>query len=253
MQIAVWNTPFTHLVTESLRAAWPEGVRSGTAADAENALRAGEVDVALLPTHTALLGRDDFDVLPAVGISTWANPFTTLTLPDGLESGPVHIRHSHDGQLPAFVAKIVLKEHYSIVASTSESETGSPDVDPLGLTMASSGRETTPVLLDLGMEWYELANYPMVWAVFAMRKDTSTPQAIASIRDVVVALDDERRDRVLQGGASEEVQEFELNDLRLRLDDLALASLTEFTEYLYFHEQADAIEPVPFVSLPDDA
>ena len=253
MHIAVWNTPFTHLVTESLRAAWPDGVRSCSSSEAEHALRTGEVDVALLPIDTVLLGKDDFDVLPAVGISTWANPYTSLTLPDGLETASVHISHSADGALPAFVAKIILKEHYAIVAGTTQTESGSTDVDPLGLMTVSSGPGKKPVVLDLGMEWYELANYPMVWAVFAMRKDTSTPEAIVSIRDVVVSLDDNRRERVLQTGASEQAQEFELNELRLRLDDLALASLTELTEYLYFHERMDAIEPVAFVSLPDEA
>ncbi|MEQ9103770.1 MAG: MqnA/MqnD/SBP family protein [Rhodothermales bacterium] len=281
-KIAVWNAPFTMLAASALRDSPGVDLQLGTSVEAEVLLRAGRVDVALLPTDRILMAGDDFDVLPAVGISTWSNPFARLVLENGLpdaEASPVpelHIRCQPDGALAGLVARIVLKEHYGMIAkvtppletdewgeggafdllaspadasrtspfsSTSESDSGSLDV---------GAGPSKRVELDLGQEWYELANYPMVWAAFVMRKGEVEDAHIQLVRDVLVELDENRRTRVLAAGGTEAMQQFELNELRLRMDDLAIASLTELGEYMYFYELKETIDPVAFASLTDN-
>lgn len=274
-RIAVWNAPFTALAASALQESAGVALQSGSSVEAEVWLRAGKVDMALLPTDRILMAGDDFDVLPAVGISTWSNPFAKLVLEDGLpvsdgiHPSGLHIRCHPDGALAGLVARIILKEHYgmiakvtppldtdqfdgpfSLLASTLSPDLANDEQDPVA---ERDPGQTQRVELDLGQEWYELANYPMVWAAFAMRKGEVEDGHIHLVRDALVALDDDRRARVLAAGGSEDMQQFELNELRLRMDDLAVASLTELGEYMYFYQLKEAIDPVAFASLSDDA
>lgn len=269
IKIAIWDTPFTALATTALRETGSAEVVSGTVVDVEVMLRAGRVDMALLPTDRVLMAGDEFDVLPAVGISTWSNPFATLVLEEGLPVSEgthppeLHIRCHPDGALVGLVAQIILKEHYGMIAKVTpplENDSLGGPLDLLATSAPSdspssqSDAEPSPrIELDLGQEWFELANYPMVWAAFVMRKGEVADAHIQLVRDALVALDEDRRARVLASGASEDMQQFELNELRLRMDDLAIASLTELGEYMYFYELKESIDPVAFASLSDDA
>ncbi len=265
-KIAVWNAPFTMLAASALRDAPGVDVQMGTSVKAEVLLRAGKVDVALLPTDRILMAGDDFDVLPAVGISTWSNPFARLVLEEGFpdaEEAPIpelHIRCQPDGALVGLVARIILKEHYGIMATVTpplDTDEWSGGPFELLVSPADQSRIASPagpgrrVELDLGQEWYELANYPMVWAAFVMRKGEVEDAHIRLVRDALVELDENRRTRVLAAEGTDAMQQFELNELRLRMDDLAIASLTELGEYMYFHELKETIDPVAFASLTD--
>jgi hypothetical protein len=267
-KIAVWNAPFTELAASALRNTPGVELRLGSSVEVEVWLRAGKVDMALLPTDRILMAGDDFDVLPAVGISTWSNPFARLVLEDGLpvsdgaSMSGLHIRCQPDGALAGLVARIVLKEHYGMTATVTppleaDEWSGPFELQATRMDEATSSARAAArkggnrVELDLGQEWYELANYPMVWAAFAMRKGEVEDAHILLVRDALVELDEDRRSRVLAAGGSEDMQQFELNELRLRMDDLAIASLTELGEYMYFHELKDDMEPIAFASLTD--
>ena len=45
---------------------------------------------------------------------------------------------------------------------------------------------------------------------------------------------------------------FYREDLRLRLDDLAMAGLTEFRDYLYYYNITEEIPELPLYELPED-
>src|SRR5690606_33470111 len=92
--------------------------------------------------------------------------------------------------------------------------------------------ESDRFVMDLGREWFELANYPMVWGVFAATKGSITNERIIALRDAVSRLDAlrESRSRTIE---DEFVRDFVENQVRLRLDDLAVASLTELYNYVY--------------------
>ena len=45
---------------------------------------------------------------------------------------------------------------------------------------------------------------------------------------------------------------FYTEGLRLRLDDLATASLTEFRQYLYYYNVTEDLPELPLYELPDD-
>jgi chorismate dehydratase len=114
------------------------------------------------------------------------------------------------------------------------------------------GQRTAAITLDLGQEWYELAGYPMLWGVFAMRKGEVTPEVIENI-GLLVRTSDSRRDVWLQANeSSPDVHEFFSDSLRVGFDDLAVASLTELRQYLYYHDLLDDLIELPVVFLESE-
>jgi predicted solute-binding protein len=104
--------------------------------------------------------------------------------------------------------------------------------------------------LDLGQEWYELSNYPMVWGVFAALKGNATPHLIRGMADAAAIAERLRQEDLTK--LDDETAEFFGADLRFRFDDLATASISELTQYLYFYQGNDEIDELPVVHLPDD-
>ena len=98
-----------------------------------------------------------------------------------------------------------------------------------------------------------MSGYPFVWSLFACRKDEATAELIMTLRDVVQQLDEQRVEKERAWNLDEVSSDFFLNHLRLTLDDLAIASLTEFCDHLYFYGVTEEILPVQFASLPRDA
>lgn len=258
MKLAIWDYPPADLMTSAM------GARSGIQllprdmrACAE-ALMAGEVDVALLPTLVALSNTDALDVLPAVALSSWRYPYARLLLREGL--GQVG-RVAFDPSFPqeALIARIVLKEHYG----TEPEFVAHPELTPEELSDEDAEArllvgnnvpffETEELSLDVGQEWYELTNYPMVWGLFATRKGEATKDVLTSIRDAVIAAESQRGIWMQAQEMSPALHAFFKDDLRLRLDDLATASLTEFRQHLFFYDVTEEIPEIPFFYLSED-
>ncbi|NNF02855.1 MAG: hypothetical protein HKN17_00205 [Rhodothermales bacterium] len=253
MNLALWNAPFLRFVEYGLGAQAETRVRSAGVEDVLGRLAAGQADVALIPTDIALMASESLEILPAVAVSTWSNPFVSLTLPDGFTGGDMVLSHTPDGALTAFLASVVLKEHYGILSDVSPASSDSRDVsdhDVVTVQTADADRSGEPRALDLGQEWYELTNYPMVWALFVSRKGEATPELIEGIRSRMIALEDDRIPIAERLSGDRAMLDFCLNELRFRLDDLAVASLSSFADFLYFYGRTDQVPAVQFASLP---
>lgn len=265
LQIAVWSHPVNEPVIRALEVAWPGGIHRCSAAAARAMLEAGQVHAALLPSNEALAGQGTLEVLPAVAVSSWTNPWATLLVGEQLGAATMGIMHQPEGRPGALLAAMVLKEHYRTVVALHERDKlpdGLSEHALITVPLSKDEDEQAPaplpdagdgVALDLGLEWSEMAGYPFVWSLFASRKDEATAELIMSVRDVVQRLDEERVELERAWDLDEVSSDFFLNHLRLTLDDLAIASLTEFCDHLYFYGVTEEILPVQFASLPRDA
>src|SRR5690554_1014919 len=114
MKVAVWDHLPFELFADRSRDLTPgvEFVRTPES-EAASALAAGEVDVALVPVLTVLQNPGAYDVLPAVGLSTWDFPFARLLLRGGLDKRAGSLVFEQGFELEALVARVVLREHYA--------------------------------------------------------------------------------------------------------------------------------------------
>lgn len=262
MRIAVWNIPPADLFVSGLQSGPHEGrfeILRNEISDCEHLLREGDVELALLPTTTILRDSTEFDVLPAVALSSWRYPFARLSIDHGLDEPIKRVAYDPRFDQERFLVGVTLREHYNMEPEFIEHPAATVD-ELLGadadarllvgadVPMLSSG----DLILDVGQEWYELAQYPMVWGLIASLKDQLSPVVIRSIRDGIQASEEQRGIWIRAQETSAELHAFYTKDLRLRLDDLAAASLTELRQYLFFFEQGDEVPDVPFVFLPDE-
>lgn len=262
MRIAVWNIPPADLFVSGLLSGPNQDrfeVFRTEIIDCERLLREGDVDMALLPTTSILRNSADFDVLPAVALSSWRYPFARLSIDHGLDKPVQRVAYDPKFEQERFLAGLTLREHYNMEpqfvehpAATVEQLLGA-DADAhllvgANVPMLSDG----DLMLDVGQEWYELAQYPMVWGLIASLKDRVNPVLIRSIRDGIQASEEQRGIWIRAQETSADLHAFYREDVRLRLDDLAAASLTELRQYLFFYEQGDEVPEIPFVFLPDE-
>ena len=189
----------------------------------------GYADLALVPTTEVLRDTDSYCVLPGAALSTWSYPFARLALASGLGHMP-SIAVPPEAESEALVARIVLKEHYGI----------EPDFQRSGfhearLLIGRAAAAWEGEALDLGQEWFECAGYPMVWAVWVMRPDEATPAALEILKSFVIEAEKSALALANADGVPSVVRRFWREDLRFRLDDLAVASLTKLREYLWYY------------------
>jgi hypothetical protein len=108
------------------------------------------------------------------------------------------------------------------------------------------------LVVDIGREWYELTNYPMVWGLFVTKRGRATNALI----DGLVAMR-----RASEAGRAAWIEAQDLppgheaifrDDLRSALDKLAVASLTELRQYLFYYGETEEVPDLPFVYLDKD-
>lgn len=262
MKVAVWNLPPTDLLTTGMTSGDQTEqfeVQRLRVEDCERVLREGHVDVALLPTLQVLKSHEDVDVVPAVAFSTWRYPFVRLVVDHDLAAPVRSVAFNPAYQNERFVAEIILREHYRTepefraFKDVTNADLLEKEADARLLvggdvpTMALQGR-----VLDLGQEWYELANYPMTWGLFAAAKGSLTLEMIRQVRDGVRRSERRRPVWLRAHETSEELHEFYAESMRFRLDDLCLAGLTEFRQYLFYYDVVDDVREIPFVFIPDE-
>jgi predicted solute-binding protein len=262
MRIAVWNNPVNESLILALEEAYPGAVDRLPLKDVLQAVVDNQADVALVPSDQALSSQDQVDILPAVGVSSWTNPWLSLVVGNQLGAATMGIMHAPDGRSGALLAALVLKEHYNTVVALHEQ----PAL-PVGLSehalitvpldegddlVAPASDTSEGVALDLGQEWAEMAGYPFVWSLFVGRKDENHDDAIRQLRDVVTQLDQHRVALERAWDLDEIGSDFFLNHVRLAVDDLAIASLTQLCDHLFYYGVTDEVLPVQFVTLPAD-
>ena len=222
-------------------------------------LRGGQVDVALVPTLDVVKDPEFYDVLPAVALSAWRYPYAKLVLKQELGDPIRSVALDPAYVQEALLARILLKEHYGAepefvpypkadVQALLEAKEDASLIAGPRVPMVQTDRHA----LDLGQEWYEMANYPMVWGVFAARKGEATPEMIIAFRDAAEAAEASRAVWMQAQEPPPTLHAFYQDELRIRLDDLAVASLTEWLRFLFFYGVAEEIAGLPFVALPGE-
>jgi len=262
MDLAIWDYPpaeflvsgFTSGAVES-----PFRIKRYSPEECAARLVQDEVDVALLPTQLALQASESVDVVPSVGLVSWKYPYARLVWKGGLHDFPETIAYDRSVSQPRLVARIILREHYGVeptfVPYDDRAPTDLLDTEEDAALLVGPNVPTlqpSPFAMDLGQEWYELANYPMVWGLFVTKRDEMTDEMIESLIASGKAADENRDVWVQAQETSATLNEFYREDLRVGLDKLAIASLTEFRKYMFYFNVTDEVPDVPFVYLDDE-
>jgi chorismate dehydratase len=261
IQLAIWDLLPAEFFVSGLASGavqLPVSVTRCPAHQALELLLGGDVEVALLPTLDVLLHNDQVDALPAVALSSWKHPYARLVLRQGflqVQALALDPRYAQE----AFIAQVVLKEHYNQTpqpiayeqATREELLAGDEDACLIVGNEAPT-LQTHALVLDLGQEWYELVNYPMVWGLFAVRKGEGSPTLVKMLRRLAKAAELQRDVWAQARETVPELHAYFLENLRLRFDDLVMASLTEFREYLFYFQITDEVPDLPLYTIPED-
>lgn len=261
MQLALWDTAIGRFLKEALPpiGALDVEIELHPPAQAVEALEAGYVDVALVPTLPVLRRLEDFDILPAVALSTWKNPYVRL---DVRAASPVEVRTvACDPSNPQVLvmAQMILKEHYGVspqfvpIRAAGVEQLQGANQDAVLLEGDAVPRLTGAAYpLDLSQEWFELANYPFVWGLFVTTKGNAHVEQMRHIKSIVKAAEVTAKHWGERNNLTDAEALFFANDLRLRFDDLVVASLTEFQQQLFYNKMLAEVDEILITSFADD-
>ena len=265
MKLAIWNAPMAEAAVSALTGTnGSVDVHRLRPEACAAALLKQQVDVALVPTTMVLQGAEGFDVVPDVALSSWKYPFARVVLKEGLDTTDLTLACDRRAVQERFVARVALREHYQLDVEQVLYDAPAPrellqgeedaalltstDLDALPDTGRLGGGA---VVMDLGQEWFELAKYPMVWGLFVAREDTLDAETTAALRDSLHAAEENRPTWVRQA-QHPALQSFFEDDLRLRYDDLVVASLTELKHYLFYDDVLSDVPDLSFAPLPEE-
>lgn len=262
MDLAVWDYPPAEFLVSGFTSGAvknPFQIRRYRPEVCAAQLVEDDVDVALLPTMLALQGSDAFDVIPSVGLVSWRYPYARLVWGGGLHDFPETIAYDRRVAQERIVTRIVLHEHYQVDPTFVPYDDLSPaallDTPEDAALMVGPNvpsLEAEPFEIDIGQEWYELANYPMVWGLFVTKRDQASDEMIEALIDSAKAAEDNRDVWVQAQETTPALNEFYREDLRTGLDKLAIASLTEFRKYLFYYDVTEDVPDLPFVFLDEE-
>jgi predicted solute-binding protein len=262
MHLAVWDIPPAVFLASGFVEADGVQVEYRPPSACRALLDEGQVDVALLPTTTVLTNVEAYDILPAVALSSWDYPYARLVLRKGfkgVDTLALDPRYTQE----AFVATVVLKEHYRATPELVGVQ-GSPEellasdaaavllAGPEAASLPRSALSPDDVIMDLGQEWYELVNYPMVWGLFATLKEQASPAQVRTLIRAAKRAEGRRQLWLQANETTPELAGFFQDSLRVRLDDLAVASLTELRHYLFYFGATPDIPDFPLVSFREE-
>lgn len=238
MQLAFWDFPSTKCLEAAAQALCRE-TEKHSVSYCVDLLRQQQVDIALLPVTTVFAAVEEFDIVSGGAVSSWEYPFARLRIHQDLQQAKV-LKSSPDQRLEEFMARVILKEHYGRQVQVVFD--GQADIELLPKSTPLP-QVDDPSTLDLGQEWYELAQYPMVWGVYACLKGAGTDLMTQSL----IELTKEAEIVAQEWGARSDSPEdkFFGESLRLRLDDVTIAGLTAIREYMYYYGLTEDLVPLP--------
>lgn len=251
MRLTIWDHPAAAFLMTGLDAspyAATTELRSVPAQSAIDELLTGRTDVALVHTLEALEHADEVDVLPAVALSAWKYPFARLILRKGLAEPSAIIARADGFDQENTLARIILKEHYGMTPEFVSVDDDDASIDRIVVSTDLEGTSDS-LVLDLGQEWSELTGYPMIWGVFATRKGEVDDGLIHHIRGIVQTSEDRMSLWLSSQDLTPAMHDFYSEQMRLHLDDLAIAGLTELRQFLFYYGVFDEVRELPVVFL----
>ncbi len=238
MRIATWDLPFTRQLVSALD---PHGlgtsiqIEVGLPHECATWLKAGTVDVALVPTLSVIQDSESFPVIPGVCLASgpvfsYARLLLHTSL-DTVKTLRVDPRYAQE----IVLTRLLLTEHYGRSAEfVAQANPASEPPAHDGVLLVGSAATTAPEeALNLGLEWYELTTFPMVWGVFA---------GLVSA-DHALAL----REALLDAAHYPSLQ---TDDLQVILNDEAEAGLDALVHYLFMRGFTGDMPSIPYIPLP---
>lgn len=211
---------------------------------AEAALRAGQVDLAFVPTLAVLRDPDAFSVVPGVALVGRAYRPARLHLPAGLEPFTPG-RTARVGVDPRFtqealLAQVVLRELYNARPQFVPYQ-GAPPVGLDGVMLPPEiAIPDEGLTLDLGREWFELTTRPMVWALLAATAGGVEPDEARRLRDAAREHGDDADPYAVEEPAA------------ITLAAYAHAGLDAWVHHLFYHQALQDLPKIPFVEIPEE-
>jgi predicted solute-binding protein len=262
MDLAIWDYPPAEFLVAGFTSGAvdnPFQIKRHRPEECAARLVEDEVDVALMPAMLALQASKAIDVLPSVGLVSWRYPYARLAWSGGLHDFPDTIAYDRRVAQERLVTRIILHEHYKVDPAFVPYGPGPPgelletDEDAALLVGPKVPfLQIESFTIDVGREWYELANYPMVWGLYVTKRGQSTDEMIEALIASGEAADENRDVWVQAQETTASLNEFYREDLRTGLDKLAIASLTEFRKYMFYYDITEDVPDLPMVYLDED-
>ena len=154
-----------------------------------DALESGAADIGIVPSFE--LARQELDILPGAGIACHG-PVRSILLVAAKPLAEVRTLAADSGSRTSVeLARVVLDHKYGV---RPEVLPHAPDLDAMlraadaALIIGDSALRIDPAHLpyqvkDLGAEWVEMTDYPMVFAVWAARKGVANETIAQAFRD----------------------------------------------------------------------
>jgi len=154
-------------------------------------LAAGSADIGIVPSVE--LSRLDLEVMPGQGIAC-RGPVRSILLVSKLAPGRIQtLAADTSSRTSTALAQIVLSRRYAaepvvvpaaphLPAMLDAADAAMIIGDP-ALRAGADGADAAFVTLDLGAEWHEMTGLPMVFAVWAGRPGTVTPDLAQAFED----------------------------------------------------------------------
>jgi predicted solute-binding protein len=203
---------------------------------------AGTADIGIVPSFE--LTRQDLEIIPGCGIAC-RGPVRSILL---ISSRPIQeirtLALDDSSRTSVQLVRVILERRYGVVPKTVSH---APQLDAMlqtadaALIIGDPALHIDPVSLpwhvhDLGAEWVEMTGLPMVFAVWAARRGTVTPELASAFREScryglerieeIVAIEAPAR-----GFAPEVVREYLTRNIVHELSEQDYRGMERFLEY----------------------
>ena len=242
MRLAVWPVDPARALGDALSGVVSEVVEMEPWETAA-ALRAGTVDLALVPTLDLMRDASGLDLMPGVALAGERSPRRALAAAVGLDAIQTIGFDPRDAQ-EALLAQLVLREHYGAAPVFELVPPGTPlaeSLDAHGTVLAEPSADLPDgaYWIDPALEWLELTLRPFVWGLVAAREDEVDVPMATALRDAAAAA--ETTDALRVDGVAV---------YGLTLGGLAVDGLAEAAEHFFATGTLKEIPELTFLELP---
>src|SRR5947209_13865977 len=153
-------------------------------------LASGAADIGIIPSFE--LTRQDLEIIPGTGIACHGAVRSILLISRRPAGDIRSLALDSSSRTSVELVRVILERRYGVAAPQCISH--APDLNTMlsfadaALIIGDPALHIDPASLpcyvyDLGAEWLELTGLPMVFAVWAARKGTVTPELVAAFQE----------------------------------------------------------------------
>jgi chorismate dehydratase len=152
-------------------------------------LASGAADIGIVPSFE--LTRQDLEIIPGAGIACHGAVRSILLISSRPAAQIRSLALDSSSRTSVELVRVILRHRYGV---SPQSVSHAPDLDAMlriadaALIIGDPALRIDPASLpwhvyDLGAEWVEMTGLPMVFAVWAARKGTVTPELVAAFQE----------------------------------------------------------------------